>query len=70
MARRNKYYKRKTQKKYLCHRIAEHGFKYDVRIQFRSTIIKLLVALEKSKKDPRDSLTAELRSNKPKLKIY
>ena len=32
-------------------------------IQFRSTIIKLLVALEKSIKDSRDFVTAELKSN-------
>ena len=32
-------------------------------IQIRSTIIKLLVALEKSVKDSRDFVTAELRSN-------
>ena len=31
--------------------------------QFRSTIIKLLVALEKSIKDSRDFMTAEFRSN-------
>ena len=31
-------------------------------IQFRSIIIKLLVALEKSVKDSRDFVTAELRS--------
>ena len=37
-------------------------------IQFRSTIIKLLVALEKSIKDSRDSLTAELRSNQAEIK--
>ena len=37
-------------------------------IQFRGTIIKLLVALEKSIKDSRDSLTAELRSNQAKIK--
>ena len=32
-------------------------------IQFKSTIIKLLMTLEKSKKDSRDFLTMELRSN-------
>ena len=37
-------------------------------IQFRSTIIKLLVALEKSIKDFRDFVTAELRSNQGKIK--
>ena len=37
-------------------------------IQFRSTIINLLVALEKSIKDFRNSLTAELRSNQAKIK--
>ena len=37
-------------------------------IQFRSTIIKLLVALEKSMKDYRDYVTAELRSNQAKIK--
>ena len=38
-------------------------------IQFRrSTIIKLLVALEKSIKDSRDSVTTELRSNQTKTK--
>ena len=36
--------------------------------QFRSTIIKLLVALEKSIKDSRDFMTAEFRSNQAKIK--
>ena len=36
--------------------------------QFRSTIIKLLVALEKSKKDLRDFMTAEFRSSHTKIK--
>ena len=38
-------------------------------IQFRGTIIKLLVSLKKSIKDSSDSLTAELRSNQAKIKI-
>ena len=36
--------------------------------QFRSTIIELLVVLEKSLKDSRDPFTAELRSNQAKIK--
>ena len=36
--------------------------------QFRSTIIKLLVALEKSTKDSRDFMTAEFRSNQAEIK--
>ena len=36
--------------------------------QFRSTIIKLLVALEKSIKYSRDFMTAEFRSNHAKIK--
>ena len=36
--------------------------------QFRSTIIKLLVALEKSLKDSRDFMTAEFISNQTKIK--
>ena len=36
-------------------------------IQFRSTIIKLLVALEKSIKDSRDFVTAKLRPNQAKI---
>ena len=36
--------------------------------QFRSTIIKLLVTLEKSIKDSRDFMTAEFRSNQAKIK--
>ena len=35
--------------------------------QFRSTIIKLLVALEKTIKDSRDFMTAEFRSNQAKI---
>ena len=35
--------------------------------QFRSTIIKLLVALEKSIKHLRDFMTAELRSNQAEI---
>ena len=35
--------------------------------QFRSTIIKLLVALEKSIKDSRDFMTAELTSYQAKI---
>ena len=37
-------------------------------IQFRSTIIKLLVALEKSIKGSRDFVTSELTSNQVKIK--
>ena len=37
-------------------------------IQFRSTIIKLLVALEKSIKDSRDFVTKALRSIQAKIK--
>ena len=37
--------------------------------QFRSTIIQLLVALEKSIKDSRDFMTAELELIRQKLKI-
>ena len=36
--------------------------------QFRSTIIKLLVALKKSIKDSRDFMTAEFKSNQAKIK--
>ena len=36
--------------------------------QFRSTIIKLLVALENSIKDSRDFMTAEFRSNQAEIK--
>ena len=36
--------------------------------QFRSTIIKLLVALEKSIKDSRDFMTAEFRANQAEIK--
>ena len=36
--------------------------------QFRSTIIKLLLALEKSIKESRDFMTAEFRSNQAKIK--
>ena len=36
--------------------------------QFRSTIIKLLVALKKSIKDSRDFITAEIRSNQDDIK--
>ena len=35
--------------------------------QFRSTIIKLLVALEKSIKNSRDFITAEFRSNQAEI---
>ena len=37
-------------------------------IHFKSTIMKLLVALKKSIKDSRDSLTAELRSGQAEIK--
>ena len=36
--------------------------------QFRSIIIKILVALEKSIKDSRDFMTAEFRSNQAEIK--
>ena len=36
--------------------------------QFRSTIIKLLVALQKSIKDSRDFMTAEFGSNQDEIK--
>ena len=38
------------------------------RSKFRSTIIQLLVALEKSIKDSRDFMTAGFRSNQAKIK--
>ena len=38
------------------------------KIQFRSTIIKLPVTLEKSIKDSRDFVSTELRSNPAKIK--
>ena len=38
------------------------------RSKFRSTIIQLLVALEKSIKDSRDFMTAEFRSNQAQIK--
>ncbi|XP_048955294.1 uncharacterized protein LOC125753332 [Canis lupus dingo] len=37
--------------------------------QYRSTIIRLLMALEKRMKDSRDVMTAEFRSNQAKIKI-
>ena len=36
--------------------------------QFRSTVIKLLVALKKSIKDSRDFMTAEFRANQAEIK--
>ena len=36
--------------------------------QFRSTIIKVLVALGKSKRDSRDFMTAKFRSNQAEIK--
>ena len=36
--------------------------------QFKSTIIKLLVALEKRREESRDFMTAELRSNQAEIK--
>ena len=36
--------------------------------QFRCTVIKLLVALEKSMKDSRDFMTREFRSNQGDIK--
>ena len=36
--------------------------------QFRSTVIKLLVSLEKSIKESRDFMTAEFRSNQAEIK--
>ena len=36
--------------------------------QFRSTIIKLLVVLEKSIKDSRDFMSAEFRTNQAEIK--
>ena len=38
--------------------------------QFRSTIMKLLVALEKRIKDSRDFITAEFRSNQAEIKSH
>ena len=37
-------------------------------IQFRSTIINILVALDKSIKESRDFMTAEFRSNQDEIK--
>ena len=39
-------------------------------MEFRITSIKLLVGLEKSIKDSRDFLSAQLRSNQAEIKKY
>ena len=38
-------------------------------LEFRIMIIKLLIGLEKSIKDTRESLSAEIKSNEAKLKM-
>ena len=47
-----------------------HNLEYSLmsESQFRSTIIKLLVALEKNIKGSRDFINAEFRSNQAKVK--
>ena len=52
----------------LSHRVTKSGLQFNVRKQFRSTIIQLLVALEKSIKDSRDFMTGEFRSNQAEIK--
>ena len=67
MTRRKNSPKRKNQKQYSATELKNMDFNSRSESQFRSTTIKLLVALEKSIKDSRDFVTAELRSNQAKI---
>ena len=68
MTRKKNSPQKKESETVLCHRITAFGLQFDVGNQFRSTIIKLLVALEKSIKDSRNFMTAEFRSNQVEIK--
>ena len=46
------------------------GYNLISESQFRSPMIKLLVALEKSIKESRDFMTAEFRPNQAEIKNY
>ena len=58
----------KNQKQYYATELQNLDYNSMSENQFRSTIIKLLVDLEKSIKDSRDFMTAEFRSNHAKIK--
>ena len=58
----------KTKRSILSNRITEFGLQLDVRKPIQKHNYKALVALEKSIKDSRDFITAELRSNRAEIK--
>ena len=68
MTRKKNLPQKKESETVLSARVTEFGLQFDVRKPIRSTIIKLLVALEKGIKDSRDFITAEFRSNQAKIK--
>ena len=51
----------------LCHRVTDLDYNSMSENQFRSAVIKLLVALEKSIKESRHFMTAEFRSNQAEI---
>lgn len=66
---RKKNSPQKNQKQYSATELQNLDYNLMSESQFRSTIIKLLVAPEKSIKESRDFVTAKFRSNRAKLKI-
>ena len=59
---------KKEPEQYSLPELQNMGFNTMSECQFRSTIIKLLVALEKRNKGLRDFITAELRYNQTEIK--
>ena len=66
--RKNSPQKKETETVLYARELQNLDFNMMSEIQFRSTIIKLLVAQEKSIKDSRDFVIAELRSNRVEIK--
>ena len=68
MTRKKNSCNRKNQKQYSLPQLQNLDYNSVSESQFRSTIINLLVALEKNIMESRDFMTAEFRSNQAKIK--
>ena len=68
MTRRKNSPQKKEPEQYSLPELQNMDFNSMSESQFRSTIIKLLVALEKSIKDSRDFVTTEFSSNQVGIK--
>ena len=66
--RKNSPQKKESETVLSAREVQNMDYKPTSKKQFRSTIIKLLVALERSIKDSGDFVTAKLRSNQAEIK--